>query len=252
MEYPKIKNIIEAALMVASKPLTVNQLENLFDLPDCEVPPRDQIRQALQELQADYEERGIELKQVASGWRIQVMQEYEPWIGRLWEEKPPRYSRALLETLAIIAYRQPITRADIEEIRGVSVSTGITRTLQERDWVRVVGHRDAPGKPALFGTTKNFLDYFNLRHLDELPTLAELRDLDSYHPELDLEGEGKTEAADASSETDAEEQPAEEQSVEEPGDDQSEEQNDEEEQAAEPDNVINLENVAPDKPDQVH
>jgi segregation and condensation protein B len=147
----------------------------------------------LDALQAEYTGRGIELKQVGSGFRIQVCQGYEPWIARLWQEKPPRYSRALLETLAIIAYRQPITRGEIEEIRGVGVSANITRTLQEREWVKVVGHRDVPGKPALFGTTREFLDYFNLRSLDELPTLAELKDIDSLYPELDLEGRRVTE-----------------------------------------------------------
>lgn len=247
MESQEIKNVIEAALMVASKPLTIGQLESVFDFPESEMPSRDQIRQALQALQSEYEQRGIELKQVSSGYRIQVLQEYEPWIGRLWEEKPPRYSRALLETLAIIAYRQPITRGEIEEIRGVSVSTSITRTLQERDWVRVVGHRDVPGKPALFGTTKTFLDYFNLHHLDELPTLAELRDLDSYHPELDLEGERQTDQQQSQSE-DAPEQPSGEASQEESG----EQDQDGEEEPQESDNVINLENVAPDNPDQLH
>jgi segregation and condensation protein B len=199
MDYQKVKNIVEGALLAAAKPLSLNQLDDLFDLADkAEVgkdrPSRDQIRQALQDLEVDYTDRGMELKQVGSGFRIQVRQDYEPWIGKLWQDKAPRYSRALLETLAIIAYRQPITRAEIEEIRGVAVSTNITRTLQEREWVKVVGHRDVPGKPAMFGTTKEFLDYFNLKSLEDMPTLAELRNLDSFHPELDLEG-GKTEAA---------------------------------------------------------
>lgn len=191
MDLQKIKNIVEAALLAAARPLSINELDDLFALPEPQPrPSRDEIRQALDALQTEYTGRGVELKQVGSGFRIQVRQDCEPWIARLWQEKPPRYSRALLETLAIIAYRQPITRGEIEEIRGVSVSANITRTLQEREWVKVVGHRDVPGKPALFGTTREFLDYFNLKSLDELPTLAELKDLDSLYPELDLEGDG--------------------------------------------------------------
>lgn len=193
MDYKKTKNIVEAALLAAAKPLSLNQIDDLFNGPDNEEhPARDQIRQALQELEQDYAERGMEIKQVGSGFRIQVRQEYERWIGRLWEEKPPRYSRALLETMAIIAYRQPVTRGEIEDIRGVTVSTNITKTLQEREWIRVVGHRDVPGKPAMFGTTKEFLDYFNLKSLDQLPTLAEIRDLDKIYPELDLEGNAQS------------------------------------------------------------
>ncbi|HEY3487147.1 MAG TPA: SMC-Scp complex subunit ScpB [Gammaproteobacteria bacterium] len=191
MDLQKVKNIIEAALLAAARPLSIAELDEMFALPEQEQQPRpsrDDIRRALDSLQTDYAGRGIELKQVGSGFRIQVCQGYETWIARLWQEKPPRYSRALLETLAIIAYRQPITRGEIEQIRGVSISTNITRTLQEREWVKVVGHRDVPGKPALFGTTREFLDYFNLKSLDELPTLAELKDLDSLYPELDLEG----------------------------------------------------------------
>jgi len=138
-------------------------------------------------LSDDYAERGLELKEVASGFRIQVREDANPWIARLWEERPQRYSRALLETLALIAYRQPITRGDIEEVRGVSVRTNIIRTLQEREWIRVVGHRDVPGKPALFGTTRVFLDYFNLASLDNLPSLAEIKDMGSIEPELELE-----------------------------------------------------------------
>lgn len=195
MDLQKIKNIVEAALLAAARPLSINELDDLFALPEPQPrPSRDEIRQALDALQTEYAVRGVELKQVGSGFRIQVRQDCEPWIARLWQEKPPRYSRALLETLAIIAYRQPITRGEIEEIRGVSVSANITRTLQEREWVKVVGHRDVPGKPALFGTTREFLDYFNLKSLDELPTLAELKDLDSLYPELDLEGDGITAA----------------------------------------------------------
>jgi segregation and condensation protein B len=202
MDLHKIKVIVEAALLAAARPLSLNELDEMFALPENPQPrpSRDEIRQALDTLRAEYEGRGIELKQVGSGFRIQVTQDYEPWMARLWQEKPPRYSRALLETLAIIAYRQPITRGEIEEIRGVSVSANITRTLQEREWVKVVGHRDVPGKPALFGTTREFLDYFNLKSLDELPTLAELKDLDSLYPELDLEGDRIAAAGDADAE----------------------------------------------------
>lgn len=186
MEQQQLKNIIEAILMSADKPLKVTQLEAMF-VGDVDMPSRNEIRQALQELGEEYQQRGFELKEVASGFRIQVGQDYAQWVGRLWEEKPVRYTRALLETLALIAYRQPITRGEIEEIRGVSVSSNIIKTLQEREWIKVLGHKDVPGKPALYGTSKEFLDYFNLKSLDELPTLAELRDLDQIHQELDLD-----------------------------------------------------------------
>ncbi|MCH8506516.1 MAG: SMC-Scp complex subunit ScpB, partial [Ectothiorhodospiraceae bacterium] len=144
------------------------------------------LKAALAELSQDYEGRAVEVVEVASGWRIPVRSTYADWVSRLWEEKPGRYSRALLETLAIIAYRQPVTRGEIEEIRGVSVVTSIMRTLQERGWIRTVGHRDVPGRPAMYGTSRQFLDYFNLKSLDQLPTLMELKDLDQVHPELDL------------------------------------------------------------------
>ena len=186
MELSRLKNILEAILLGADRTLTVIQLEGLFEL-DEERPTRDEIRKALHEMADDYETRGYELKQVASGFRLQVRQEYATWIGRLWEEKPARYTRALLETLALIAYRQPITRGEIEEVRGVSVSSNIIKTLLERDWIKVLGHKDVPGKPSLYGTTKEFLDYFNLKSLDQLPTLAEIKDLDSIHPELALD-----------------------------------------------------------------
>jgi segregation and condensation protein B len=184
MSKPSLKNIVEAALLAAGEPLTLDRLQDLF--PDSERPERAALRQALDDLAEDLAGRGIELKEVASGYRLQVRQDLAPWIVRLWEERPARYSRALLETLAIIAYRQPVTRAEIEEIRGVSIGTPIMRTLQEREWIRIVGHRDVPGRPAMFGTTRRFLDYFNLKGLDELPTLLELRNLDDIHPELDL------------------------------------------------------------------
>lgn len=180
-----IKKIVEAALMVAGQPLTLGHLVALF--PEGEQPPKDALREAISSINEDCEQRGIEIKEVASGYRFQVKQEIFPHLNRMWEEKPQRYSRALLETLALIAYRQPITRGEIEEVRGVSVSTNIIRTLEERDWIRVIGHRDVPGKPALFGTTKEFLDYFNLSSLDQLPTLAELRDIEELEPELALD-----------------------------------------------------------------
>jgi segregation and condensation protein B len=191
MEQQQLKNIIEAILMSAEKPLKVNQIEAMF-AGDVDIPSRNEIRQALQELGEEYRQRGFELKEVATGFRIQVGQDYAQWVGRLWEDKPVRYTRALLETLALIAYRQPITRGEIEEIRGVSVSSNIIKTLQEREWIKVLGHKDVPGKPALYGTSKEFLDYFNLKTLDELPTLAELKDLDQVHQELDLEIDNTT------------------------------------------------------------
>lgn len=176
-ERTEIKHIIEAALLVADKPLTVKQLLQLF-AEDMQHQEAD-ILAALSKLDNDYLQRGIELKQVSSGYRIQARQEVAPWLAKLWEEKPPKYSRAVLETLVLIAYRQPITRSEIEDIRGVSVSSYIVKSLLERDWIRVVGHRDVPGKPALLATTKSFLDYFNLKNLEELPTLAEVRDLEA-------------------------------------------------------------------------
>jgi len=180
-----LKCVLEAVLLAAGEPLDRAALAAVFE--EAERPGDEQLEQALAELAEDYAERGLELKEVASGFRIQVREEVNPWVARLWEERPQRYSRALLETLALIAYRQPITRGEIEEVRGVSVRSNIIRTLQEREWIRVVGHRDVPGKPALFGTTKAFLDYFNLSSLDDLPSLAEIRDMDSIEPELDLE-----------------------------------------------------------------
>jgi len=179
-----IRKIIEGALLAVGKPLDIGKLENLFE--DEERPPRDQIKAALEEIEGDCRERGFELKQVASGYRFQVRQELSTWVNRLWEEKPKRYSRAMLETLSLIAYRQPLTRGDIELVRGVAVSSDIIKTLQERDWVRVVGYRDVPGKPALYATTKQFLDYFNLKSLEHLPALGEIKDLAELDPELEL------------------------------------------------------------------
>lgn len=174
--------IIEGALLAAGKPLTVAQLAELFD--EQERPDNAAIREALNEAAARCEGRGFELQEVSSGFRYQVRQSLSPWIGRLWHERPQKYSRALLETLALIAYRQPITRGEIEEIRGVAVSTNIIKTLHEREWVRVVGHRDVPGRPAMYATTRQFLDYFNLKTLDQLPALAEIRDLETLNAEL--------------------------------------------------------------------
>jgi len=180
-----LKNILEALLLASDEPLTTAQMAAVFSDEECPTPT--EIGQALEQLAEDYLDRGVELKEVASGFRLQVRQEVNSWVSRLWEERPQRYSRALLETIALIAYRQPITRGDIEEVRGVAVRSNIIRTLQEREWIRVVGHRDVPGKPALFGTTKVFLDYFNLKSLDDLPSLAEIRDMETLEPELDLE-----------------------------------------------------------------
>lgn len=186
MEGLPIKQIVEGAIMAAETPLSIDQLMQLFEE---EGPERSDVREALKEIEQDCEGRGYELKQVASGYRFQVRSDYGEWVSRLWKEKPPRYSRALLETLALVAYKQPITRGDIEEIRGVAVSTNIMRTLVEREWVRVVGHRDVPGQPALYATTREFLDYFDLRNLDELPTLAEIKDMTKVNEELDMDEE---------------------------------------------------------------
>lgn len=192
--------IVEGALLAAGKPLTVAQLADLFE--EHERPEKEAIRAALAEAAARCDERGFELLEVASGFRYQVRQSLSPWIARLWQERPQKYSRALLETLALIAYRQPITRGEIEEIRGVAVSSNIIKTLHEREWIRVVGHRDVPGRPAMYATTRQFLDYFNLKTLDQLPALADIRDLDTLNAELGFsdpvpagataEGEGQT------------------------------------------------------------
>ncbi len=175
MDPTQIKHVIEAALLAAGRPLPFDKLASLFAAKGSELD-RDTLRQALEGLEADYKERGLELKEVASGYRIQIRSSMTDWLVPLWEERAPRYTRALLETLALIAYRQPITRAEIEDVRGVAVSTNIIRTLMERSWIRVVGHRDVPGKPAMFGTTRDFLDYFGLRKLEDLPTLADIKE----------------------------------------------------------------------------
>lgn len=181
----KLKQIIEGLLLAAGKPLSVAAIAEVF--LEEERPSDEELQAALAAIAADTEGRGFELKEVASGFRFQVKQELSPWVSRLWEERPQRYTRALLETLALVAYRQPITRGDIEEIRGVSVSSTIIRTLLDREWIRVVGHRDVPGRPAMFATTRQFLDYFNLKSLQELPPLSEIRDLDKLNPELALD-----------------------------------------------------------------
>lgn len=186
--------ILEGALLAAGRPLTVPQLAELFE--ERERPENSAIREALEEVAVRCEDRGFELREVASGFRFQVRQNLSPWVARLWHERPQRYSRALLETLSLIAYRQPITRGEIEEVRGVAVSSNIVRTLHEREWIRVVGHRDVPGRPAMYATTRQFLDYFNLKSLDQLPALAEIEDLDSLNVELGFSesGAGATDA----------------------------------------------------------
>ena len=198
----KLKQIIEGALLAAGKSLSIDQILSLF--LDEDQPSREEIREALTSIQQDCENRGVELKEVSTGFRFQVKADLAPWVARLWEEKPAKYSRAVLETLALIAYRQPITRSEIEDVRGVAVSSHIVKSLLEREWIRVIGHRDVPGKPALYGTSKTFLDYFGLTSLSDLPPLAELRNIESIEHELDFgeakpadqeEGEQSTEAA---------------------------------------------------------
>jgi segregation and condensation protein B len=182
MDQTLIRQIVEAALLAAPQPLTLAQLAGLF--PEDEPAPNGSLQQALDELREACADRGVELVEVASGFRFQVKADVHPWVARLWTERQAKYTRATLETLALIAYRQPITRGEIEQIRGVAVSTNTVKLLEEREWVRVVGHRDVPGKPALFGTTKAFLDYFGLKSLDELPPLAELKDISELEPQL--------------------------------------------------------------------
>ena len=197
MVTPSLKQIVEGALFAAGGPLTLEQIQTLF--PEEERPARQDLIEVIALLSADYTGRGVEIAQVAGGWRVQVRALVAPWVGRLWDERPARYSRALLETLALIAYRQPITRGEIEDIRGVAVTTAIVKTLSEREWIRVVGHRDVPGRPALFATTRKFLDYFGLRSLNDLPTLAELRapaflgdELALSDPQAPIPGAGPT------------------------------------------------------------
>jgi segregation and condensation protein B len=184
MNAQELKLLIEAILLAAGRPLTNTQLLELFD--ERERPSDELLAEAFVALAADYESRGIEVREVATGWRIQIRTKCVDMVSRLWQERATRYSRALLETLALIAYRQPITRSEIEEIRGVAISSSIMRTIQERDWIRIVGHREVPGRPELLGTTKDFLDYFGLQSLDQLPSLAELRDVENIGVQLEL------------------------------------------------------------------
>ena len=181
----KVKMIVEGLLLAAGRPLTLDNIIQVFSKD--EQPDSKELKLVMDSIAEDCADRGFELKEVASGFRFQVKQELSNWIAKLWEERPPRYTRALLETLALVAYRQPITRGDIEEIRGVGVSSNIVRTLLDREWIRVVGHRDVPGRPAMFATTKQFLDYFNLKSLQDLPPLSEIKDLAVADPEFDLE-----------------------------------------------------------------
>ena len=185
MDQTFITRIVEAALLAAPQPLTLVQLSGLFPLD--EPAPEGSLQQALVELQAGCADRGVELVEVASGWRYQVKADVHAWVARLWTERQTKYTRATLETLALIAYRQPITRGEIEQIRGVATNSNIIKALEEREWIRVVGHRDMPGRPELLGTTKSFLDYFGLKRLDELPTLSELKDFGELEPELQLD-----------------------------------------------------------------
>lgn len=181
----KMQTIIEAALMVAGVPLTIASLQRLF--PEEEQPSTTEVKAMLAALADRYQQSGIELQEVANGYRLQARAELSPWLAKLWEERAPRYSRAFLETLSIIAYKQPITRAEIEEIRGVTVSSNIMKILQEREWIRLIGYREVPGKPAIYGTTKEFLDYFNLKSLADLPTLAEFKNLETQEAELQVQ-----------------------------------------------------------------
>ncbi len=197
MNTEQLKQIVEAAFLAADGPLDIDRILELFDADD--QPRREEIRSVIEMLRHECRTRGVELVEVASGFRFQVKQELSRWVNRMWAERPPRYSRALLETLAIIAYRQPITRGEIEAIRGVSVSSSIMKTLLEREWIRKVGHRDVPGRPALYATTRQFLDDHNLKQLSELPTLAELKDIEQINP--DLFGEVKEETVEAVAET---------------------------------------------------
>ncbi len=185
MDQTLVTRIVEAALLAGSQPLTVIQLQGLFPLD--EPAPEDSVQTALQQLQEACSERGVELVELASGWRFQVKADVHAWVARLWTERQTKYTRATLETLALIAYRQPVTRGEIEQVRGVSVSSNTIKALEEREWIRVVGHRDVPGKPELLATTKTFLDYFGLKRLDELPPLSELRDIGELEPQLPFE-----------------------------------------------------------------
>src|SRR5208283_2046657 len=188
-----VRNVIEAALLAAGRPIATDELAGLFDERDG--TNAEEVQAAIGALRADYETRGLELVEVASGYRIQIRAAVAQPVSRLWQERPPKYSRALLETLALVAYRQPITRGEIEQIRGVAVNVNIIKTLLERNWIRVVGHRDVPGRPELLGTTREFLDYFGLKKLDDLPTLAQLKELEDLRVQLALPGAEPVEAS---------------------------------------------------------
>jgi segregation and condensation protein B len=197
-----VKNVVEAALLAAGRPLTMDELVSVFDERDGS--NADEVRGAIAALREDYETRGLELLEVASGFRIQIKAAVAQPVARLWQERPAKYSRAFLETLALVAYRQPITRGEIEQIRGVAVNPNIIKTLHERNWIRVVGHRDVPGKPELLGTTREFLDYFSLKKLDDLPTLAQLKELEDLRVQLTLPGADPEVLTDAEGLTDSE------------------------------------------------
>jgi segregation and condensation protein B len=189
MSQHPLMQAVEAVLLAAGRPVTIEQIRELFE--ETQRPAVEEVQAALADLERNLEGHGIEVREVASGWRVQVRPQHAEVVSHLWQERPSRYSRALLETLALIAYRQPITRSEIEDVRGVTVSSTIMRTLHERNWIRVVGHREVPGRPELLGTTREFLDYFGLKSLDDLPTLAELQDLDEINDQLDLPGAGE-------------------------------------------------------------
>ncbi len=207
MNHQYVKNVVEASLLAAGRPLTLEELSSVFDERDGSIG--DEVKAAISVLNEEYETRGLELLEVASGFRVQIRASVAQPVARLWQERPAKYSRALLETLALIAYRQPITRGEIEQIRGVAVNPNIIKTLHERNWIRVVGHRDVPGKPELLGTTRDFLDYFSLKKLDDLPTLAQLKELEDLRVQLTLPGAEAQVLTDAESplETDAELEP---------------------------------------------
>jgi segregation and condensation protein B len=193
MDQTLITRIVEAALLAANQPLTLAQLQGLFSLDD--PAPDGSVELALESLRERCADRGVELVEVASGFRYQVKADVHPWVARLWTERQTRYTRATLETLALIAYRQPITRGEIEQVRGVAVNSNIIKALEEREWIRVVGHRDVPGKPELLATTRAFLDYFGLKRLDELPPLSELKDIGELEPQLQFDGQVPADAA---------------------------------------------------------
>jgi segregation and condensation protein B len=186
MNHQYVKNVVEASLLAAGRPLSLEELMSVFDERDGSIA--DEVKGAIAALSEEYETRGLELLEVASGFRVQIRAAVAQPVARLWQERPAKYSRALLETLALIAYRQPITRGEIEQIRGVAVNPNIIKTLHERNWIRVIGHRDVPGKPELLGTTREFLDYFSLKKLDDLPTLAQLKELEDLRVQLTLPG----------------------------------------------------------------